>query len=128
MLTGVKYLVYTLCIFTKGSQMTERKTDNITVKWDDEDERLASLVVEKFAAEMGVMGIPTRSATRKGGKETFNRSGAIKFALRKLLQEYSDLQIANGIIERYQSLVGDLEQATTLKVFVDRLNKQQSDA
>jgi hypothetical protein len=67
--------------------MSERKTDNITVKWDDEDEEAARQVVERFAAEMGVMGYPTRSATRKGGAETFNRSGAIKFALRKILEQ-----------------------------------------
>jgi hypothetical protein len=56
-------------------------SDRTNITWSDEHQRLAELVVKKHAGRMGELGIPTRSATRPGGEQGVNRSGAILFAL-----------------------------------------------
>lgn len=63
------------------------RPDRISITWSEELQRCAEQIVAKYAAEMGVAGIPTRSSTREGGEETINRSGAIAFALLKLTKE-----------------------------------------
>lgn len=61
-----------------------KRTERISITWNDELQQFAESVVKQYAGEMGKAGIPTRVATRPGGEETFNRSGAIAFALMKL--------------------------------------------
>ena len=63
-----------------------RKDKRINITWSDNMERYAERVVAKYAGEMGVAGIPTRTSTRASGEETINRSGAIEFALKKLAE------------------------------------------
>lgn len=63
------------------------KNDRTNITWSDELQRCAEVVVKKYAGEMGKLGIPTRSATRPGGEQTINRSGAIAFALMYLCKE-----------------------------------------
>jgi hypothetical protein len=55
--------------------------DRTNVTWSEDHQKYAEMVVAKYAGEMGKLGIPTRSATRPGGEESINRSGAILFAL-----------------------------------------------
>lgn len=61
--------------------MAAEQNDRTNITWSDEHQRLAELVVKKHAGRMGELGIPTRSATRRGGEVSINRSGAILFAL-----------------------------------------------
>lgn len=63
------------------------KGKQISIKWSDELQSDIELIVNHFAAEMGVRGIATRSATRQDAIQSVNTSGGIEFAVRKLAEE-----------------------------------------
>jgi hypothetical protein len=70
-----------------------KRGQRISITWSDELQKYAEKVVQKYAGEMGIAGIPTRTTSTPDGEETFNRSGAIAFALMRMAEEIKPEEI-----------------------------------
>jgi hypothetical protein len=62
-----------------------RKKERIMVTWTDDSQKSAEAIVEKYGSEMSKSGIAPHVPSPEGGL-VINRSGAIQFALKKLLE------------------------------------------
>lgn len=67
-----------------------RKNQRIQVTWNDELQKCAEIIVEKYSAEMVKLGIPSQVASGAKGEITINRSGAIAFALMQCCKEIGE--------------------------------------